>query len=305
MKEIMEENYQLAKWLNDEMTEAELNQFRSQPDYHLYEKIKRHSSELQTDSFNEDAMLNTILASKKESPKVIPLYQNWIFRVAAVLILGFGMFFTYQNISTSTEFAENGKQTTFTLPDHSEVVLNSGSTIEYKKRNWDENRNLNLDGEAYFRVAKGKKFQVNTDLGTVSVLGTQFNVKERNNRFDVTCYEGRVKVNYHQFEVIITKGETVSFENNEKIIHQPITIEKPLWTLNQMDFEKENLTNIIEEIERQYNITIESKNLESNQLFTGKLPADNLDIAIKIIASTYHLKINKTNSISYSMEETK
>ena len=72
-----------------------------------------------------------------------------------------------------------------------------------------------------------------------------------------------------------------------------------------MDFEKENLTNIIEEIERQYNITIESKNLESNQLFTGKLPADNLDIAIKIIASTYHLKINKTNSISYSMEETK
>lgn len=301
----MEENYQLAKWLNDEMTEAELKEFQSQPDYHLYEKIKHYSSELQTESFNEDRMLNTILAAKKESPKVIPLYKNWIFRVAAVLILGFGMFFTYQNFSTSTEFAENGKQTTFTLPDNSEVVLNSGSTIEYKKRNWDENRNLQLDGEAYFRVAKGKKFQVNTDLGTVSVLGTQFNVKERNNRFDVTCYEGRVKVNYNQLEVIITKGETVSFENNEKIIHQPIALEQPLWTLKQMDFEKENLTNIIEEIERQYNISIESKNLQSNQLFTGKLPADNLDIALEIIASTYHLKINQLNPTSYSMQETK
>lgn len=301
----MEENYQLAKWLNDEMTEAELKEFQSQPDYHLYEKIKRHSSELQTDSFNEDKMLNTILASKKEGAKVIPFYQNWLFRVAAILILGFGMFFTYQNFSISTEFAENGKQTTFTLPDNSEVVLNSGSAIEYKKRNWDDNRNLELDGEAYFRVAKGKKFQVNTDLGTVSVLGTQFNVKERNNRFDVTCYEGRVKVNYNQFEVIITKGETVSFENNEKIIHQTITIEKPLWTLNQMDFEKENLTNIIEEIERQYNITIESKNLQSDQLFTGKLPADNLNVALQIIASTYHLKINQLKPTSYSMKETK
>lgn len=301
----MEENYQLAKWLNDEMTEAELKQFQSQPDYHLYEKIKRHSAQLQTDSFNEEAMLNTILTAKKESPKAIPLYQNWIFRVAAVLILGFGMFFTYQNFSSSTEYAENGKKTTFTLPDNSEVVLNSGSRIEYQKRNWDENRNLQLDGEAYFKVAKGKKFQVNTDLGTVSVLGTQFNVKERNNRFDVSCYEGRVKVNYNQYEVIITKGETVSFENNEKIIHQPITIEKPLWTQNQMDFEKESLTDIIAEIERQYNISIELKNLQSDQLFTGKLPADNLDIALKIIASTYHLKVNKTNTISYSMEETK
>lgn len=301
----MEENYQLAKWLNDEMTEAELNQFQSQPDYHLYEKIKHYSSELQTESFNEDAVLNTILASKKESPKVIPFQQNWFFRIAAVLILGFGMFFTYQNFSTSTELAENGKQTTFTLPDNSEVVLNSGSTIEYKKRNWDDNRNLQLDGEAYFKVAKGKKFQVNTDLGTVSVLGTQFNVKERNNRFDVTCYEGRVKVNYNQFEVIITKGETVSFENNEKIIHQPIALEQPLWTVKQMDFEKENLTNVLDEIQRQYNVTIEAKDIQSEQLFTGKLPADNLDIALEIIASTYHLKIKQLKPTSYSMQETK
>lgn len=301
----MEENYLLAKWLNDEMTEAELKEFQSQPDYHLYEKIKRHSSELKTESFNEDAMLSTILATKKENPKVISFHQNWIFRVAAILVLGFGMFFSYQNLATSTEYASNGKQITFNLPDNSEVVLNSGSSIEYKKRNWDENRHLQLDGEAYFKVAKGKKFQVNTDLGTVSVLGTQFNVKERNNRFDVTCYEGRVKVNYNQLEVIIGKGETVSFENNEKIIHQPITIEKPLWTLKQMDFEKEHLVNIVEEIERQFDVTIDTKNIQSQQLFTGKLPADNLEIALQIIASTYHLKINQLKPTSYSMEESK
>lgn len=301
----MEENYQLAKWLNDEMTEAELKEFQSQPDYHLYEKIKQYSSELQTDSFNEDKMLSTILASKKETQKVVPLYQNWMFRIAAILVLGFGMFFTYQTITPTTQLAENGKETTFLLPDNSEVVLNSGSEIEYKKWNWDDNRNLELQGEAYFKVAKGKKFKVNTNLGKVSVLGTQFNVKSRNNRFDVTCFEGRVKVNYNSEEVILTKGQTVSFENNVKIIHQAVALEKPLWTVNQMDFEKENLTNVLDEIQRQYSITIEAKDIQSEQLFTGKIPADNIEVALQIIASTYHLKINKINTSSYSMEETK
>lgn len=301
----MEENYQLAKWLNDEMTEAELKEFQSQPDYHLYEKIKQYSSELQTNSFNEEAMLSTILASKKETPKVVPLYRNWMFRIAAVLVLGLGLLFTYQTVSSTTQLAENGKETTFLLPDNSEVVLNSGSEIEYKKWNWDDNRNLQLQGEAYFKVAKGKKFQVNTDLGKVSVLGTQFNVKARNNRFDVTCYEGRVKVNYNSEEVILTQGQTVSFENNKKIIHHNVDLEKPLWIENQMDFEQEKINTIIEEIERQYNCSIELKNGSSEQLFTGKLPADNIDVALQIIASSYHLKINKINSTSYSMEETK
>ncbi|HLP64343.1 FecR family protein [Flavobacterium sp.] len=301
----MEENYQLAKWLNDEMTEAELKEFQSQPDYHLYEKIKQYSSELQTESFNEEGMLSTILASKKETPKVVPLHRNWMFRIAAILILGFGLFFTYQTITPTTQLAENGKETTFLLPDNSEVVLNSGSEIEYKKWNWDDNRNLELKGEAYFRVAKGKKFQVNTNLGKVSVLGTQFNVKARNNRFDVTCYEGRVKVNYNSEEVILTKGQTVSFESNVKIIHQEVALEKPLWTIDQMDFEKENLTNVVDEIQRQYNVKIEAKDIQSEQLFTGKIPADNIEVALEIIASSYHLKINKINTSSYSMEETK
>lgn len=301
----MEENYKLAKWINDEMTEAELREFQAQPDYHLYEKIRNYSAELQPQGFNEDGMLRTILSTEKTTPKVVPLYRNWMFRVAAILVLGIGMFFTYQNASTASYSAENGEETTFSLPDNSEVVLNSGSEIDFKKWNWDDNRNLNLSGEAYFKVAKGKKFQVNTNLGKVSVLGTQFNVKARNNRFDVTCYEGRVQVNYNDQEVILTQGQTVSFANNSKIISQTVSDSKPLWTVEQIAFEKETLSAIIEEIQRTYNITIETKNTASSQLFTGKIPADNIDVALQIIASSYHLKISNTNPTTYTMEEMK
>ncbi len=301
----MKENYKLAKYLNDEMTDEELKEFQSESDYHLYQKIKLYSSELETTNFDEEKILSKVIATKNQAPKVITLKQNWFLRIAAVLVIGLGLYFSYNTFSSSNELAANGLKTTFTLPDNSEVVLNSGSEINYKKWNWDSNRNLNLKGEAYFKVAKGKKFEVKTDLGTVSVLGTQFDVKARKNRFDVTCFEGRVKVNYNKQEVILTKGQTVSFENNNKILFENVTETKPLWTSAEINFNKENLSNIIDEIERQYNITINLNTVKNEQLYTGKLPTNNLDVALETISSIYHLKHSKTDKSNYIFEEIK
>lgn len=301
---IMDENYKLAKWLNDEMSEEEVAAFQKEDDYHLYQKIKDYSADLTTADFQEEALLSKIIASKKPQPKVVAFQSNWFLRVAAILVIGFGLFLGYSVFASTTELADNAKQTTFSLPDHSEVMLNSGSEIVYKKWNWDSNRNLELKGEAYFKVAKGKKFQVNTHLGTVSVLGTQFNVKARNNRFDVTCFEGRVKINYHTQEIIITQGQTVAFENNKQLLAQTTAATKPLWTSNEIGFEQEKIANVLSELERVYAISIDAKKVTSEQLFTGKLPANNSEVAFQIIASTYHLKITKTTPTSYSLEET-
>lgn len=291
---MMEKNYYLSKWLNDELTEAELAEFKADPDFYKYEKIKNYSAQLQVADFDDSKMLENILSQKKEEPKVIPLYKKWMFKVAAVLVLALGITFAMQNFSTETQFASNGKRTTFLLPDNSEVVLNAGSEIEYKKWNWKNNRNLELQGEAYFKVAKGQKFEVKTSLGKVAVLGTQFDVKARKNRFDITCFEGRVKVNYKDKEIILTHGQTVSFENGNQI-NATATSSKPEWLENKMAFSKENLPNIIDEIQRQYNITISIKSGLSNELFTGKIPTDNLDIALQIIATTYNLEIKKVD----------
>lgn len=301
----MEDNYKLAKWLNNELSDSELKEFQTESDYLLFEKIKTYSSQLEAPSFDSQRILNNVLSTKKENRKTIKLQPNRLMQIAAILVICFGLLFTYVTFSTSKEYAENGNKTTFTLPDNSEVVLNAGSEVEYKKWFWDNNRKLNLSGEAYFKVAKGKKFEVNTNLGKVTVLGTQFDVKARKNRFDVTCFEGRVKVTYNDKEVILTKGEMVSFENNEKIIHQTIAENKPLWTDNEIGFEKENLATILDEIERQYNITIDAKEIKSNQLFTGKIPLDNIEVALQIIGSTYHLNYSKVTQKSYNLSEKK
>lgn len=288
----MEENHILAKWLNNDLTEAELAEFKANPDYEKYEKIKNYTAHLKVPDFNEEKILENTLSHKKIIPKVIPLYKNWLFKVAAILVIGLGITFMVQNFASQTQYAPNGKRTTFSLPDNSEVVLNAGSEIEYKKWNWENNRNLELDGEAYFKVAKGKKFEVRTVLGKVAVLGTQFNVKARKNRFDVTCFEGRVKVNYKNKEVILTHGQNVIFENGKQI-NAIVNTSKPEWLQNKIAFNKENLRNILDEIQRQYNVSIEVKVKYSDELFTGKIPIDNLDVALQIIATTYHLESNK------------
>lgn len=288
----MEENHFLAKWLNNELTEAELAEFKASAHYEKYENIKNYTAHLEVPDFNEGKVLEFVIHHKKTAPKVIPLFKKWLFKVAAVLVIGLGIAFIMQNFSLETQDAPNGKRTNFSLPDNSEVVLNAGSEIEYKKWNWGNNRNLELHGEAYFKVAKGKKFEVATDLGKVTVLGTQFNVKARKNRFDVTCFEGRVKVNYKDKEVILTQGKRVTFENGKQV-NTAVTISKPEWLENQIAFNKENLSAILEEIQRQYNVSIEMKAKYSDELFTGKIPIDNLDVAIQIIATTYHLQPNK------------
>lgn len=298
----MKKNRLLAKWLNNDLSEDELAEFKASPDFEKYQKIKNYTEHLEVDDLDENSMLSNILSQKKTDSKVVPLYKKWVFRAAAIFVLALGITFAMKFFVPETQTANFGEKTTFSLPDNSEVVLNSGSEINYKKWNWDNNRRLKLKGEAYFRVAKGRRFEVETSLGKVAVLGTQFNVKARKNRFDVVCYEGRVKVNYANFQILLTHGQSVSFENGKQM-KMSINSSKPEWMENQICFYKENIKSLLDEVERQYNITIELNTKDTTSLFTGKLPAKNLDIALQIISTTYHLEATKVSKNKIIFDE--
>lgn len=298
----MKKNYHLAKWLNNELTDDELAEFESNPDFDKYQKIKKHSAHLAVGELDEDKMLAHILLQKKASPKVIGLSKKWIVRIAAIFILGIGLTFVTQNFIPESQVANYAQKNSFQLPDRSEVVLNSGSKIEFKKWMWKSHRKLKLDGEAYFKVAKGRRFEVITPLGKVTVLGTQFDVKARKTRFDVTCYEGRVKVNYKNSQIILTHGESVTFENNQQTNTSTNSLQ-PEWMEGQLAFKNETIQNILDELQRQYDITIELKSNTAEALFTGKLPSNNLDVATRILSTTYNLKAKKINSTTIIFEE--
>lgn len=287
----MNDDTQLARWLAGEMSHKEKEAFESSPDFAAYTRIRNNFDKLQKPQFDADTILANVLRHEKTPVKVIPLYRKKWFQAAAIVIflLGLAVGFTLPE----SPKAANGEQFAFVLPDHSEVILNSGSNVSYRSWNWDSNRNLLLEGEAYFKVAKGKTFTVNTNLGTVEVVGTQFNVKARDNRLDVVCYEGKVRVKFNQEEVLLTAGQSIAFGGNAESGKKNVKVTAPQWLQDELVFSQDNLASIIAELERHYDVKI-ALNGGSEQVFTGSLPGNDLDAVLKVISLTFHLKYVKT-----------
>ena len=302
----MEDFKNISKWLNDEMTNEELASFRKTDDYQLYKNIVEEAKNIDLTSVNETVALQDFKArvanrTKKKS-KVISFNRNLAFKIAASIafLVGITYFlFSLNQETLKTAFAENKS---FILPDESAVTLNAVSQITYSKISFKKNRQLKLDGEAYFSVKKGSTFNVKTEQGNIEVLGTKFNVKSRENSFKVFCYEGSVAVSHNNTKVILTKGEGVQLTKNNtlKKLRNPET-SGPVWLNNESYFVEETYTEVLAEFERQFKVKIISKTINTDVLFTGGFSNNDLDSAIKSI--TLPLNINyriKDNEIILS-----
>ena len=288
----MKEDTQLARWLAGEMNENELEALKNTPRYETLVRIKENFEKINRPHFESDTMLKGILAKEKTPVKVIPLYKKYWLQTAAaavVLLLGLGLLFSRHD----EQVAGNAETLAFTLPDRSAVVLNAGSQSTYKDWNWSADRTVELNGEAYFKVAKGQKFTVNTPLGKVSVLGTQFNVKARDNRFDVVCYEGKVRVEYNGKATILTPHQGLTVENgtaNNGVITVATT--EPNWLKGELVFVSEKLPAVLAEIERKYDVEFKT-DITSKKTFSGSLPGNDIDGVIKTLSRLYHLEADK------------
>ena len=143
-------------------------------------------------------------------------------------------------------------------------------------------------GEAFFDVAKGSKFNVITSEGVVSVLGTQFNVKQRGNYFEVKCFEGVVKVVSRSFTEELRGGDNFRLENGESSLGKN-PYKHPQWTKNVSSFDRVSLSEVFAELERQYDINVKIENLGSDDLFTGGFVHDNLENALRSITEPLDL----------------
>ncbi len=287
----MQENY-LAKWLNNELSDEELAEFKKSAEYTSYQKIVSASKGIESPEFDVEKEWSSFKGNNlAQDTKVVPLHPFKSFlRVAAVIavLLG-GAYFYLSSLSENytTQFAE---QTEVVLPDASEVFLNAGSELSFSEKNWADNRNLDLNGEAYFKVAKGKKFTVSTDLGTVTVLGTQFNVESRKGFFEVTCYEGLVSVNYQGKVQKLPAGNSFVVINGQ--IQRPSSVIEtaPSWTSNESTFKSIPLTFVLDEFERQFNIEVESENIDTEQLFTGTFNNTDINLALESISTPSQIR---------------
>src|SRR5690606_37403635 len=289
----MEREELILKWLNNDLTAPELEAFKQLKDYEALTTLNSHLQGFKPNNYNVSEELDTLLKTIETRKKT---KKNWLpimLRVAAVIVVCLGIFYYTTTLDTqiSTVIAE--KQT-IELPDASTVAINAKSTITYNKHNWDDSRNVTLDGEAYFEVAKGSKFDVIAPNGVVSVLGTKFNVDQRNNTFEVVCYEGLVQVVYGSYNEKLPAGNRLLSLDGKLVANEEEIISEPSWINKQSTFKSLPYKEVIAEFERQYDIRIDTQNVNDTQLFTGSFTHNNLDVALKSITLPLQLTYTKT-----------
>lgn len=194
-------------------------------------------------------------------------------RYAAILILpiisGLTVWFISDQRQVDVELVEcyvaNGERRTIELPDGSQVQVNSGSLFIYPKEFIGKERIVYLAGEANFSVESNHKkpFIVESKSLQVRVVGTKFNVESypENDQTIVTLEHGAVKVykdKNPRKSILMNPNEQLTYSSveNRFTLSQVEASSFATWTSGELYFSKKTLNQILETLERHYNVDI-------------------------------------------------
>lgn len=329
------ENEKILKWLKSDKSNISVyNELKST--WEIFGK-----QEISTNNETDwNSLKNKMIASptkEKNSKKIFLVFA----RYAAAILIGFVLFFTYdyfrniqQNEFANTGFNEiivpKGEKSQIILSDGTKVWLNSGSKLKYPNAFNLNERNVYLEGEAYFDVVKQQKqkFIVHTESINIKVLGTKFNVKSypEDDLIETTLISGSVLIEnekdeelallmpnqtaiFSKIEGDLAFKETIKKEQDDKLLTQPLkkkaiqitevnTENIVSWKDELLVFNNESLDKMAIKLERWFGmkIIIENKELKNYQ-YRGRFE-DNTTIyeVLEIIKLTTPIcyKVSKT-----------
>ncbi|MBL1407360.1 FecR family protein [Sphingobacterium faecale] len=193
-----------------------------------------------------------------------------------------------------------------TLADGTRVWLNSSSTLKYPNGFAAQNREVYLDGEAYFEVAHNpnKPFVVHVDQMKVKVLGTKFNINSYNKKaIKTSLVSGKVSVRIEEKERILYPENQAQVDIlTGRISIMPTNTEKITgWTKGKFIFDDEPLSNIMSTLSRWYGIKVHFGSEEAQKTtFTGTFyKKDNLEKIMQLLTHTQEIKYRKEGQEIY------
>lgn len=280
----------LARWLNGELSPEEQAAFEQSDEGKEFRAIVNSVEKVALPEYDVEGALAQLKARKNESgsnqTKVVRFPALMRYAAAAIIILGVTLtyFLTRPNYTVYETLA--GEIENITLPDQSTVVLNANSRLRFDPDKFDENRKLLLSGEAFFEVTKGINFEVETDQGTVKVLGTSFNVRNRRKLLDVVCFTGKVNVSKKSYSKDLTPGDGVRLENGslKRSWKRSSEDAQPSWlSLGITELDNVTLREALDELMNVYGITVRSTKELDIRPYTGSFPNDDVESAIRLV----------------------
>ena len=298
------EEMQLLKWVNENQSNRDLF-------------LKQQS--LFEDDFIKNKSQHSIESWKRLQAKIaLPPQQKPVFRlqnkqlrkvvaIAAAFVFGFVVnslvsktWLPDESVQTvQTVTTPYGARTQFLLPDSSTVWMNAGSKLSYSSE-FAENRQVALEGEAFFDVRKGRPFVVSTSYGDVQVKGTSFDVKAfPDEAFETTLVTGLVQIKGNKTgeEILLQPGFQAKEEGGKLVVNQVATELFTSWKEGKLIFNKEYLPVVIKSLERWYNIHIKLDDDPqlSKIYFSGTLEMESFPEVMELLKTTA--------SIDYTFDE--
>ena len=160
-----------------------------------------------------------------------------------------------------------GEQLSVTLPDSSEVILNHTSALEFDPSGFRDTRAVTLTGEAFFRIRKSDApFTVATGAGSVTVTGTRFNVRVRDDRYQVGVTEGSVRtlVDLPGKDTAVSLAAGQVLQGVRNIPPPPVRAMEytgyPGWTERKLMFTSMDIRSVCEELRNTFDVEITIEN---------------------------------------------
>lgn len=238
-----------------------------------------------------EAVQDTI--SQKTTRKRIS-FASWSVAASVVLLISASLFLRLNSTIIHTGI---GEQMAVVLPDGSEVQMNENSHLSYKPYWWRFERELSLDGEAYFKVEKGERFTVVSSKGQTQVLGTSFNIYARGIDYEVTCLTGKVRVSgvLNEQHIDILPQQKVSVNTKGNLYKQDLSdlSQSVSWTQESFLFNATPIAEVWNTIERHYGIKVmAADSLDLN--YSGKFSRDlTVEEVVNIVCRSFGLSFDK------------
>lgn len=246
--------------------------------------------------------------SFKEEEKVRKMYSmethsyfSLFSRIAAIIVVVAGVSLFLHRLYWNKEIvvvAIPGENKNVTLPDGSKVILNGNSRLAYRE-DFKENRELSLEGEAFFDVVKNSAFpfKVRVNNTITEVLGTSFNVNEFQKKITVTLITGKIAFyneGKEKEKVIMTKGDQVVYEKGKISVDKTNDLNVLAWKEKRIIFDDVKLSAVVATLENYFKIKIDVANptlLNCN--YTGTFENPELEKIINIVEATLDAKVEK------------
>ena len=232
-------------------------------------------------------------------------------KIAARLIIFWGGTKLFETNTTEesivtyqTLYVPAGQRAELILPDSTRVWLNAHSKLIYPVSFGKGNRQVELNGEAYFDVVHNEKqpFIVKTRQMDIQVLGTEFNVTSYSSDFEVSLLRGCIELSSPSLSSTykVKEKEHVKLKDNKLIVNNITDYDYFRWKEGLICFNNESVATIIEKLKLYYDIDIETHNKKFlNSRYSGKFRTkDGIEQVLKVLQIEHKFSYTKNNDLN-------